>query len=273
MSLGSWLSKVGGALNRGITDYQRTRDFGPDWQEQLQRKQQFINQVAQEREAEKLLKQAQLEEDRAARKEDLDARRGERDVRLRGTALDLMVGSATKGKDGAWKLPTEQVVRTLGLDPLVGGEVAALALGQLSAKEAAEKRALDERNAASGRDFGEQLSLARERQKIEDAAYERRRNQELADKFTLAGLAPLLAVGKPQARSGASVWMDQAEMQAPKGASWQQKVDLARQLEERWRVGPGAGGAPPPAVALPGPSRQAAGQPARVGRFVVEVDN
>lgn len=245
MGLGSFLSK----LSRGIEDYRYSRDFGSNYKQDFQAQQDYLNRMAAEREADKELKRRQVEEDRAWRKQDRDERREEAKARRLGTGLELMVGTATKDEKGQWKLPTATVGRQLKLEPEEAAELELLARGRLAAKDQAEAQAAAARNAASARDFGEQLQLEKERIALREASDAKARERDLADKLVLGGLAPLLALGKPQTRSGASTWMEQADLLLPDGASWQQKVDLARELEERWRTGAG-GGAPGP---LPGP--------------------
>lgn len=273
MGLGSFLSK----LSRGVEDYRYSRDFGSNYKQDFQAQQDYLNRMAAEREADKELKRRQVEEDRAWRQSDRDERREEAKARRLGTGLELMVGTATKDEKGQWKLPTATVGRQLKLEPEEAAELELLARGRLAAKDQAEAQAAAARNASSARDFGEQIRLEKERIALREASDAKARERDIADKLVLGGLAPLLALGKPQpSPTGASTWMEQALLNLPKGATWEQQVDLAKKLEERWRTGGAAGPrpmpGPGPAVTPLGGTQQAAAgpqAPQRAGRFLV----
>lgn len=264
MGLGSFLSK----LSRGVEDYRYSRDFGSNYKQDFQAAQDYLNQMAAEREADKELKRRQVEEDRAWRLEDRTARQDDVKARRYGTGLELLVGTASKDDKGQWKLRTSEIGRQLKLTPEEAADLELAARGRLEAKDqaTAAERAEDDRK--RGLRLEDEFKLIGAREKAELARDERRRQQELADKLVLGGLAPLLALGKPKTggMGTPTSWVDVAASGATP-----EDVDTARRLAERWQRGPQAPGATVPPPLDP---RAAAGpQPQKVGRFVVEVED
>lgn len=253
MGLGSFLSKLG----RGVEDYRYSRDFGSNYKQDFQAAQDYLNQMAAEREADKELKRRQVEEDRAWRLQDRTSREEEAKFRRYGTGLELLVGTAAKDDKGQWKLRTTEIGRQLKLTPEEAADLELAARGRLEAKDqaTAAERAEDDRK--RGLRLQDDLSLLGAREAADKRSEARRREAALAEKLVEGGLAPLLALGKPKTGggpTGASTWMEQAAMLAPKGSTWQEQVDLARELEARWRMGPQPtplGGAHPGATIPP----------------------